>query len=386
MAASSTQKIYGIDDGNTQVGPDFRLAGSSSSGALGYSGGYTPGDQRAAGYPGAARFVVTPTDRDGFDIQGVSTGTNDGYDTYRDLPPPTGVQQTIEIAHHQGSMAYGLEDMQQPASNFDWTLRVPSQGVARNLSYGEGVATFNPVGQAIRGAVDHVSAAAVSAWNMKMHPLDTLGGIVRHYGDAYQADRLGDTILNDIGNQVHGALNSTPVGLINALYRKDETGGMARVGSAGVDSALWVTGMAGATRSNSITAIEAGGKISGAGHSFWTTQTEFDGIKVFQRNDIFDPNLVTTWREGGKVVSGSNLERMATGRAPIGTDGKSVNLHHMLQSNDSAIAEMTQTFHQQNSKIIHINPNTIPSGIDRSAFDMWRENYWTNRAAIYGPQ
>lgn len=260
MAASSTQKIYGYDDGNTQIGPDFRLAsGGGVSRTMGYSSGYTPGDQRAAGYPGAARFVVTPIDRDGFDIQGVSTDTNDGYYTYRDLPPPTGVQQTIEIAHHQGSMAYGLEDMQQPASNFDWTLRVPSQGVARNLSYGEGVATFNPIGQAIRGAVDHVSAAAVSAWNMKMHPLDTLGGIVRHYSDAYQADHLGDTILNDIGNQVHGTINSTPAGLINALYRKDEAGGMARLGAAGIDSVLWAAGMSGTVRANSVEAARMSG-------------------------------------------------------------------------------------------------------------------------------
>lgn len=40
MAASSTQKIYGIDDGNTQVGPDFRLAGASN-GATGFRSGYS---------------------------------------------------------------------------------------------------------------------------------------------------------------------------------------------------------------------------------------------------------------------------------------------------------------------------------------------------------
>jgi RHS repeat-associated protein len=123
-----------------------------------------------------------------------------------------------------------------------------------------------------------------------------------------------------------------------------------------------------------------------SGRVYWPAQTEFEGIKVYPRNDIFDPNLVTSWRDGGKVISGTNIERMTTGRAPIGTDGKSVNLHHMLQSNDSAIAELTQTFHQQNSKIIHINPNVIPSGIDRSAFDAWKARYWANRATNYGAQ
>jgi RHS repeat-associated protein len=122
------------------------------------------------------------------------------------------------------------------------------------------------------------------------------------------------------------------------------------------------------------------------GRVYWPNQNEFEGIKVYPRNDNFDPNLVTSWRDGGKVVSGTNIERMVTGRAPIGTDGKPVNLHHMLQSNDSAIAELTQTFHQKNSKIIHINPSTIPSGIDRSAFDAWKARYWANRATNYGAQ
>ncbi|MGX5109036.1 HNH/ENDO VII family nuclease [Enterobacter cloacae] len=55
---------------------------------------------------------------------------------------------------------------------------------------------------------------------------------------------------------------------------------------------------------------------------------------------------------------------MATGRAPVGYYGNAVNLNHMLQTQDSPIAEMSQTFHKTNHRIIHINPNTIPSGID----------------------
>lgn len=118
-------------------------------------------------------------------------------------------------------------------------------------------------------------------------------------------------------------------------------------------------------------------------NKFWTEKVEFSGVKVFARNDTFDPSLITNWKEKGRVISGTNLERMASGRSPVGVDGKPVNLHHMLQSNDSPIAEMTQTFHQQNSKVIHINPNTIPSGIDRSAFDSWKKEYWINRSKTY---
>ena len=74
---------------------------------------------------------------------------------------------------------------------------------------------------------------------------------------------------------------------------------------------------------------------------------------------------------------------MATGRASVGYDGYAVNLHHMLQTQDGQIAEMSQTLHKTNHGIIHINPNTIPSGIDRSVFDTWRKQYWTNRASDF---
>nr|WP_276203259.1 HNH/ENDO VII family nuclease [Pantoea rwandensis] len=92
---------------------------------------------------------------------------------------------------------------------------------------------------------------------------------------------------------------------------------------------------------------------------------------------------MTTWRDKGKVFKGTNIERMATGRAPVGYDGKAVNLHHMLQSQDGPIAEMSQTFHKVNHGIIHINPNTIPSGINRTEFNAWREDYWAFRASGY---
>ena len=71
---------------------------------------------------------------------------------------------------------------------------------------------------------------------------------------------------------------------------------------------------------------------------------------------------------------------MKNGNAPYGIDNKPMELHHMLQKQQGPIAEVTQEFHQQYSKIIHINPPSIPSGIDRSLFATWKKNYWKNRA------
>ncbi len=103
---------------------------------------------------------------------------------------------------------------------------------------------------------------------------------------------------------------------------------------------------------------------------FWK-KADFNGTRVYQRKDLIDPKLVDS---RGRT----NLERMQKGLAPVGPDGQSINLHHTIQSADSPLAEVTRTFHQQNSSIIHINPNTIPSGIDRNAFNAFRRDYWIN--------
>ncbi|MFX3619116.1 MAG: HNH/ENDO VII family nuclease [Sporolactobacillus sp.] len=106
---------------------------------------------------------------------------------------------------------------------------------------------------------------------------------------------------------------------------------------------------------------------------YWNRTSLFKKVKVYQRDDIINPNL--------KDARGrTNIERMKRGLAPIGTDGKSINLHHTTQQNESSIAEVTQTFHKENSYVIHINPNTMPSGINRIEFNKWRSDYWKNRA------
>lgn len=119
--------------------------------------------------------------------------------------------------------------------------------------------------------------------------------------------------------------------------------------------------------------VGQGSKGIDNGNKYWNKTTQFKNVKVYQRDDIINPNM--------KDARGrTNLERMEKGLAPLGPDGKSINLHHMTQRNESSIAEVTQTFHKDNSSVIHINPNTIPSGINRSEFNKWRTDYWKNRA------
>lgn len=122
----------------------------------------------------------------------------------------------------------------------------------------------------------------------------------------------------------------------------------------------------------------AGGKTGN--HKFWDKQTTFNGNKVFQRDDLFDPKTISSWKVNGKTVTGANIERMASGRAPIGFDGKPIYLHHLIQTQSGGIAEVSQTFHQKYYSAIHINTGQFPSGINRSEFDAWRFAYWIFRS------
>src|SRR5690606_33302359 len=72
------------------------------------------------------------------------------------------------------------------------------------------------------------------------------------------------------------------------------------------------------------------------GYKYWNKNIQFKNVKIYQRDDIINPNL--------KDARGrTNFERMKKGLAPLGPDGKSINLHHMTQRNESSIAEVTQT-------------------------------------------
>jgi hypothetical protein len=79
----------------------------------------------------------------------------------------------------------------------------------------------------------------------------------------------------------------------------------------------------------------------------------------------------------------TSLQRMSRGYAPIGPDGEPMNLHHLLQTEDGALAEMTKSFHIANRNAIHVNPPTTPSGIVRPDFDVFRRRYWQRRAVDF---
>ncbi len=108
--------------------------------------------------------------------------------------------------------------------------------------------------------------------------------------------------------------------------------------------------------------------------------------KAYQRDDLFDPNRISDWEEKGKTVWGTNIDRMATGRAPMGFDGKPVELHHLKQTHEGPIAEMSKESHQKYSSVIHAPSKTHQSLIEREKFKKWRKEYWKERAKGYREQ
>lgn len=100
---------------------------------------------------------------------------------------------------------------------------------------------------------------------------------------------------------------------------------------------------------------------------------DVNGKTVIMDNSTFDSNLVD--KQGR-----TNIQRMEQGLAPIGTDGKSVNIHHIDQTNDGPIMEISATQHQQNYSELHTNKGQMSSQINRTEFNSWRRGYWEWRS------
>ncbi|MFF2204588.1 RICIN domain-containing protein [Streptomyces sp. NPDC058145] len=122
---------------------------------------------------------------------------------------------------------------------------------------------------------------------------------------------------------------------------------------------------------------------SGPPCRFWKL-TDFQGQRVYQRDDLIKPDYVSPDDPYGRT----NLKRMQQGFAPMGTGrtasggkDKPLNLHHMLQTQDGPIAEVTDAMHFDNYGKLHWKSGTkIPSGIDRPEFERWKKEYWKSRA------
>ena len=107
---------------------------------------------------------------------------------------------------------------------------------------------------------------------------------------------------------------------------------------------------------------------------FWCIT--YAGLKeknVQQNDKLFDPSQID-------ARGRTKLQRMKQGLAPVGYDGKSVNLHHIDQTNASDILEISATQYHADYSKLHTNTGQSASLINRSDFSKWRSRYWQFRA------
>ena len=101
-----------------------------------------------------------------------------------------------------------------------------------------------------------------------------------------------------------------------------------------------------------------------------------EGKEVYWDNKTFDPYR-KDW------LGRTNIQRMQKGLAPIGHDGKSVNIHHIDQTDDGPVVEISTTEHSKYTKILHDNTGQKPSQINRREFNKWRYRYWKWRSQYW---
>ncbi len=82
-----------------------------------------------------------------------------------------------------------------------------------------------------------------------------------------------------------------------------------------------------------------------------TEPFEFKGKKVYQEDTLFELETISSWKEKGQIVSGTNVERMLSGRAPIGVDCRPIMLYPMTQEQNGPIVEVLYSFYQEKCSV-----------------------------------
>jgi hypothetical protein len=76
-----------------------------------------------------------------------------------------------------------------------------------------------------------------------------------------------------------------------------------------------------------------------------------------------------------------NIKLMLKGNAPFGFDNRRIELHHLKQQKDGNLIELTQTEHNEHSKILHRYVKNSEITDRNSNFANFRKKYWKSRAS-----
>lgn len=80
------------------------------------------------------------------------------------------------------------------------------------------------------------------------------------------------------------------------------------------------------------------------------------------------------------IFGRTNLERMQLGLAPLDSEGKPIELHHIGQKQDSPLSELSRDEHRGKGNDNVLHNKLKESEIDREDFDKERQDHWKARA------
>nr|WP_301280582.1 HNH/ENDO VII family nuclease [Tenacibaculum mesophilum] len=155
-------------------------------------------------------------------------------------------------------------------------------------------------------------------------------------------------------------ISQDPIGL---------AGGMPNMYAYVSDSNSWVDPL-GLTKFNPIEVL---------GRKVYQNGTDF----VTGTPDIVDSSVNKHIRK--RIANGAtNLDLMKTGNAPIGIDGKQINLHHVIGQEPGPMVELTSSFHKKHHKALHgliENKRSFRNNKAlHNAYESFRKKYWKERA------
>lgn len=238
-------------------------------------------------------------------------------------------------------------------------------------------------------ASDNVSTGLRQIWYGKPQETATVqatGAVVSALGGTPEQVQTAKTIASG-GQMVLGGV----AGAGSVLRQTGQTA--ARTAASATDDLARAE--AGTVAKEAEGAAESTAKVSGEQGARSTRlsrwlRKDVNGRRVYQRDDLIDPNKVDD-------LGRTNKQRMEKGLAPLGDDGKEINLHHLTQDEPGAMAEVKSTFHSENDRVLHMYSNqydkmyrdaagnwhrysSAPPSMDRGPFNQWKSDYWRTRA------
>lgn len=264
-----------------------------------------------------------------------------------------------------GTLSAGAENVRDGVTGAaEWTGEV-----AQNL--------YDDPGATIGRGADNVANTASSIWHAVADP----------YADAYAEGGLAQAAG-------HGTFDVVKLA-VEALATKGAATAAGKAATIGAGAAAKIHRVEEAVETVSdarkIKPDATGGHLGtrSTRTAKWVRK-DVNGRRVYQRDDLIDPKRVD---DRGRT----NKQRMEKGLAPIGDDGKEINLHHMTQDEPGAMAEVKSSFHSENDRQLHIYSNqydkmyrdsggnwhrysSAPPSMDRGPFNKWKSEYWQIRA------